>query len=157
MAYQINYYADRAMRRRMTDSDTIGDILPNFPAPDGREAAYARHSDDASRNVYGYDGAWHSAPPAEAVEADRLDEEAAEARRADEEYAAQPHIRGFLRHDPNTLVVSVPGQRESAYLTMGELRRAARQSDPEGREAYSRLLAEAERLDHWRQYARSLT
>jgi len=74
MAYQINYYSDRAMRRREADSDMVGDdsvLLNRYPAPTGDEVVYARHSNDPSLNAYGYDGEWHSQPPTETIEADR--------------------------------------------------------------------------------------
>jgi hypothetical protein len=64
--YQITYYRDRAMTRRESDTDTISDAaIRTYPAPTGRETAEARHSDDARLTRYGYDGAWHPAPPAE--------------------------------------------------------------------------------------------
>lgn len=146
MAYQINYYVDRAMRRLGVDADTIGDALDRYPAPTGNEVAYARHSDNPSLNAYGYDGGWHRRPPKEKIEADRREEKEAQERARREEYAARPHVRGVLSHDRNTLVIRVPGRREPAYITMSDLRAAARQDGPEAREVYGRLLAEAEEL-----------
>lgn len=132
MAYQINYYADRAMRRPAAESDTIGDgALLRYPAPTGKEVAYARHSENRQLDAYGYDGEWYGQPPAETIEADTHEEEEAKKRRDVVEYAARPHVKGGLRHDSNTLVISLPGQRESAYLTISELRAAARQDDPD--------------------------
>lgn len=147
MAYQINYYADRAMRHREVDTDTVGDrsiLLGHYPAPTGGEVALARHSENKELDLYGYDGGWHHTPPRETIEADERDAQAAQLRKEAREYASQPHVSGFLRHDRNTLVVRRPGRRESAYVRLSDLRLAARQDDPELRAIYSRLLAEAE-------------
>lgn len=69
---------------------------------------------------------------------------------------ARPHVVGTLAHDPHTLVISLPpsladqskgrGLRRggTTYLRLSELRDAAQQADPEGRDIYAGLLAEAE-------------
>lgn len=75
MAYQIYYYADRAMRCQLPDTDTIGDdALLHYAAPTGREVASATYIGDPSRDYYGYDGGWHRQPPREAIAADAHDE-----------------------------------------------------------------------------------
>lgn len=71
MAYQITYYADRAMLRPMPDTDQLSDAaFARYPAPTGNETAFARHSDNPELNRYGYDGKWHDCAPREALIAD---------------------------------------------------------------------------------------
>ena len=143
MAYQINYYGSRDMQKMSVDTDQIGDVLDKYPAPTGNEVAYARHSDNSTLDAYGYDGEWHSEPPVETVLADQAEAKEAEEREAAAKYSSQPHVKGFLSHDRNTFVVHVPGSG-SAYISITDLRRAATQADPAGRDVYGRLLEEAE-------------
>lgn len=75
MAYDIRYYSDRAMRNVMPDCDKIGDWIERYPAPTGKETAFAGHSSDKSLSKYGYDGGWHDRPPPEVAAADDHDEE----------------------------------------------------------------------------------
>lgn len=153
MAYQINYYTDRAMRRPGIETDNIGDAaLLRYPAPKGNEVAYARHNNNPDLNAYGYDGQWHDRPPTETIEADKREEKEAQERRKAEEYAAQPHITGVMAHDRTLFVVKMPSPRsasrrgvaQTSYIRLEELRAAARQDDPEARRVYGQLLVEAE-------------
>lgn len=53
MSYQISCYSDRAMQHRESAQDTIGEALDKYPAPTGREVAFARHSESRDLDAYG--------------------------------------------------------------------------------------------------------
>lgn len=78
MAYTVYFYADRRMRRRDPDGgDQVGDrarYLDVIVPPRGSPAVVeAIHSDNEDLNQWAYDGAWHSAPPAESTPPEHRD------------------------------------------------------------------------------------
>jgi hypothetical protein len=66
MAYQIFAYADRAMTRRLVGvCDQVGDSALAAYGVSSTDVLTATPMGTGCRPRYGYDGAWHDAPPPE--------------------------------------------------------------------------------------------
>jgi|GEM_PF-6772981 len=144
------------MQGDVIHSDMIGEVLVGYPAPTGDEVAFARHSDDARLNAYGYDGEWHASPPPEVSIATAYGKWMDGQRRTAEADAVRPHVKGVLADPRHTVLITTPGRVGSTSMTLQDLRKKAETELGRDREVYGLLVQEAEAMlaaqsDHMRE------